>query len=76
MVGHINAAVKRSMAKGLPVISVDTNKKELIGNYDNAGQQWPPFNSLLCLPNYFVKDSRMPATCCAFIFLSAAIFGN
>jgi hypothetical protein len=38
--GHINAAVKRSMAKGLPVISVDTKKKELIGNYDNAGQQW------------------------------------
>ena len=38
--GHINAAAKRSMAKGLPVISVDTKKKELIGNYDNAGQQW------------------------------------
>jgi hypothetical protein len=39
---HINAAVKRSLAQGRPVISVDTKKKELIGNYRNAGQQWRP----------------------------------
>jgi len=39
---HINAAVKKCLAKGSPVISVDTKKKELIGNYDNAGQQWLP----------------------------------
>ena len=39
---HINTAVKRSLARGNPVISVDTKKKELIGNYDNAGQQWRP----------------------------------
>lgn len=39
---HINAAVKRCLAHGTPVISVDTKKKELIGNYDNAGQQWLP----------------------------------
>src|ERR1019366_7957197 len=39
---HINAAVKKCMAQGIPVISVDTKKKELIGNYDNAGQQWLP----------------------------------
>ena len=28
--------------QGTPVISVDTKKKELVGNYDNAGQQWLP----------------------------------
>jgi hypothetical protein len=39
---HINAAVKRCLAQGSPVISVDTKKKEMIGNYDNAGQQWLP----------------------------------
>lgn len=39
---HISACVKQSLAKGLPVISVDTKKKELVGNYDNAGQQWLP----------------------------------
>ena len=39
---HINASVKRSLARGTPVISVDTKKKELIGNFDNTGQQWRP----------------------------------
>jgi hypothetical protein len=37
---HINTAVKRCLRQGIPVISVDTKKKELIGNYHNAGQQW------------------------------------
>jgi hypothetical protein len=40
--GHINSAVARYLARGLPVISVDTKKKELVGNYDNAGRQWLP----------------------------------
>ncbi len=39
---HMNAAVKRGVAHGDPVISVDTKKKALIGNYVNAGQQWRP----------------------------------
>jgi hypothetical protein len=39
---HINAQVKRALAAGTPVISVDTKKKELIGNYKNDGQQWLP----------------------------------
>lgn len=37
---HINTQVKRALAQGTPVISVDTKKKELLGNYDNRGQQW------------------------------------
>jgi hypothetical protein len=37
---YINAQVKRTLAKGAPVISVDTKKKELVGNYANAGRQW------------------------------------
>ena len=39
---HINTQVKRALAQGTPVISVDTKKKELLGNYDNGGQQWLP----------------------------------
>ena len=39
---YINRAVKRGLAARAPVISVDTKKKELIGNYVNAGQQWRP----------------------------------
>jgi Rhodopirellula transposase DDE domain len=37
---YINRGVKRYLASGGPVISVDTKKKELVGNYYNAGQQW------------------------------------
>jgi hypothetical protein len=39
---YINRAVKRRVTAGEPVISVDTKKKELIGNYVNAGHQWRP----------------------------------
>ena len=37
---HINEQVRRALADGRPVISVDTKKKELIGNYENQGRQW------------------------------------
>ena len=39
---HISVAVKRCLTQRSPVISVDTKKKELVGNYLNAGQQWRP----------------------------------
>ena len=39
---HINAQVKRALSAGIPVISVDTKKKELLGNYVNRGKQWLP----------------------------------
>jgi hypothetical protein len=39
---HINAAVKKCLGQGIPVISVDTKKKELLGDYYNAGQKWLP----------------------------------
>ncbi len=37
---HINREVRRALAQGGPVISVDTKKKELIGNFENKGRQW------------------------------------
>ena len=39
---HINAVAKRRVTAGGPVISVDTKKKELLGNFANPGQQWRP----------------------------------
>ena len=36
----INAEVAKALRAKRPVISVDTKKKELLGNYQNAGQQW------------------------------------
>jgi transposase len=37
---YINTMVEEFQKRGSPVISVDTKKKELIGNYKNAGQEW------------------------------------
>jgi len=37
---HINTRVAVEMRAGQPVISVDTKKKELVGNYLNRGEQW------------------------------------
>jgi transposase len=39
---HLNALVAERLAAGEPVISVDTKKKELIGNYANGGREWQP----------------------------------
>lgn len=39
---YINGEVSRRMGKGMPVISVDTKKKELIGRFKNGGRQWRP----------------------------------
>jgi len=37
---HINSKAQRCVKQGVPVISVDTKKKELIGNFKNAGREW------------------------------------
>jgi Rhodopirellula transposase DDE domain len=37
---HINRTVRQALRQGWPVISVDTKKKELLGNVANAGRQW------------------------------------
>jgi hypothetical protein len=36
----ISDEVRKALAARRPVISVDTKKKELLGNYANAGRQW------------------------------------
>jgi hypothetical protein len=38
----INHRVKRQLAAREPAISVDAKKKELVGDYRNAGRQWRP----------------------------------
>ena len=39
---HINAKVVAAQAQRQPVISVDTKKKELVGNYKNGGSDYRP----------------------------------
>jgi transposase len=42
---HISGKCAEFIAVGLPVISVDTKKKELVGNFKNGGAEWRPGKS-------------------------------
>lgn len=39
---YISQQVRRLQKRGQPVVSVDTKKKELIGDFKNSGQEWRP----------------------------------
>ena len=39
---YLTGQVNAYLAAGDPVISVDTKKKELVGNYKNGGREWQP----------------------------------
>ncbi len=39
---HINDRVRQALAAGQPAISIDTKKKELVGEFKNAGREWHP----------------------------------
>jgi len=39
---HINATAEDFLERGQPVVSVDTKKKELVGDFKNNGREWQP----------------------------------
>jgi hypothetical protein len=39
---YINRKAQRYLKRGEPVISVDTKKKELVGDFKNPGREWRP----------------------------------
>jgi Rhodopirellula transposase DDE domain len=39
---YINTTTRAALAAGEPVISVDTKKKELVGDFKNGGREWRP----------------------------------
>ena len=39
---HLNARVRALQRRGQPVISVDAKKKELVGDFKQAGREWRP----------------------------------
>ena len=57
---HINKQVKEALKTGLPVISVDTKKKELIGNYENKGRQWRPAQQPVQVSGHDFPDPTVP----------------
>jgi hypothetical protein len=42
---HINVKAESFQKSGQPVVSVDTKKKELVGDFKNGGREWQPKGS-------------------------------
>ena len=57
---YINGHVRRAVAAGRPVISVDTKKKELVGNYENKGRQWRKSKSPARVQGHDFPDPSLP----------------
>jgi hypothetical protein len=57
---HINKEVRTALKQGRPVISVDTKKKELVGNYQNKGRQWRQQKSAERVAGHDFPDPSVP----------------
>lgn len=57
--GHINQTVKSALAAGEPAISVDTKKKELVGDFKNAGREWRPTGDPVLVRTKDFKDKQL-----------------
>ena len=56
---HINVVAKRAVAQGQPVISVDSKKKELVGDFKNAGREWRPKGEPELVRVHDFKDNQL-----------------
>ena len=54
---YVNEQVKAHQGTADPVISVDTKKKELVGEFKNAGRQWQPGEPAATRTHDFPGDS-------------------
>ena len=57
---HINSRVTQEMSAAQPVISVDTKKKELVGNYVNRGKQWTKKGEAKKVNGHDFPDPEVP----------------
>jgi len=57
---YINDQVRRALAANRPVISVDTKKKELVGNYENQGQRWRKAKTPVQVNGHDFPDPSVP----------------
>lgn len=57
---YINKMAKRFLGRKDPAISVDTKKKELVGNYKNPGQEWTSRGQPLEVNGHDFPDKSVP----------------
>ena len=57
---HINARSKELISRNVPVISVDTKKKEAVGEYANPGREWQPKGKAVEVLTYDLFDACAP----------------
>ncbi|MFC5252037.1 ISAzo13 family transposase [Streptomyces nigrescens] len=57
---YINEQAKAHLDTGQPVISVDTKKKELVGEYKNAGREWRPTGEPVKVRTHDFLDRQGP----------------
>lgn len=55
----ISRTCKRYLSKGDPVISVDTKKKELVGEYKNEGREWHEKNGAIEVNGHDFPDPKV-----------------
>jgi hypothetical protein len=56
---HINQTVKAAIAAGEPVISVDTKKRELIGDFKAVGREFEPKGKPVEVRTHDFKDKQL-----------------
>ena len=56
---HINAVAEAAVAAGVPLISVDTKKKELVGDFKNGGREWRPKGEPELVRVHDFKDKQL-----------------
>jgi len=56
---HIARRAKEFQRRGQPVISVDTKKKELVGDFKNAGREWHPQGRPLAVRVHDFQDEEL-----------------
>ncbi|MFH0874861.1 MAG: ISAzo13 family transposase, partial [archaeon] len=60
---YINEKVKQQQNQNNPVISVDAKKKEIVGNYKNAGRDWQPKGNPIEVKVHDFLDKKLGKIC-------------
>jgi len=57
---HINKQVNKFLSQSIPVVSVDTKKKELVGNYKNDDKNWRKKGEYQSVLSHDFPDPKVP----------------